>query len=258
MILDDILVAKRAEVTAHAARRTRADLHRLPLYAEPRRGFLRAIRNSSSRCVIAEIKRASPSRGIIRADFEPARHATDYERAGATCVSVLTDERFFGGSLDDLAAVRGVCRLPLLRKDFLIDAYQVVESRAYGADAVLLIAAALDAVQFGDLLATAKAENLDALVEVHDERELAMALERGVDLIGINNRDVRTFVTTIETSRRLISLMPPTVTAIAESGLYERSQLDDLESRGIRGFLIGEALMAAPDPGKALAALLRS
>jgi indole-3-glycerol phosphate synthase len=145
----------------------------------------------------------------------------------------------------------------LLRKDFLVDAYQVVESRAYGADAVLLILAALDATAFDSLLDAARGESLDVLVEVHDERELAVAVERGAGLIGINNRDLRTFVTTIDTTRRLMASVPPAVTVIAESGLTEKDQLIELESCGVRGFLIGEALMSAPEPGRALADLLR-
>lgn len=257
MILDQIIAAKRTEIAASKASRSLDDLRLLPQYRETRRGFLRTIRSARSRCVIAEIKRKSPSRGVIRPDFEPVRHGLDYEQSGATCLSVLTDQQFFGGALEHLAAVRAACRLPLLRKDFLLDAYQVVESRAFGADAVLLILAALDATTFDLLLGVARQESLDVLVEVHDERELAVALQRGADLIGINNRDLRTFVTTIETTRRLMPSVPSAVTVIAESGLTERDQLTELEACGVSGFLIGEALMSAPAPGRALASLLQ-
>jgi indole-3-glycerol phosphate synthase len=257
VILDQIIAAKHAEIATSKASRSLDVLRRLPQYGETRRGFLHAIRSARSRCVIAEIKRKSPSRGVIRPDFEPVRHALDYERGGATCLSVLTDQQFFGGSLEHLAAVRAACRLPLLRKDFLVDSYQVVESRAFGADAVLLILAALDPATFDSLLEVARRESLDVLVEVHDERELGVALQRGADLIGINNRDLRTFVTTIDTTRRLMPSVPAAVTVIAESGLTERDQLTELEACGVRGFLIGEALMSAPEPGRALAGLLR-
>jgi indole-3-glycerol phosphate synthase len=256
MILDRILAAKREEVAAAKARVSVAGLRSLPGWQEPRRRFVHAIHEAKGRCIIAEIKKASPSRGLIRADFDPAAHARDYERAGATCISVLTDTRFFQGSLADLDAARRACARPLLRKDFVVDPYQIVEARAHGADAVLLIVAALESRALGELLAQARAESLDVLTEVHDERELETALAAGAALIGVNNRDLKTFHTTTDVTRRLVASMRGNVPLISESGLGDARELAELESLGVRGFLIGETLMAAASPGRALARLI--
>ena len=256
MILDRILESKRAEVAAAKKRVQSEGLRSLEAWHEPRRGFADAIRSAAGRCIIAEIKKSSPSRGLIRADFDPAAHARDYERAGATCISVLTDGPFFLGSLAHLEQARRACGRPLLRKDFVIDPYQISEARAYGADAVLLIVAALDRDMLASLHGAAREEGLDVLTEVHDERELDTALAAGATLIGINNRNLRSFETTTDVTRRLIPLVPEGAVVISESGLGDARELTELESRGVRGFLIGETFMAAPSPGRALARLL--
>src|SRR5581483_10715895 len=197
VILEAILAHKRAEIAARRAAVPEAALRARPTWAEPRRGFRAALARAPVPVVIAECKRASPSRGLIRVDYDPAAHALSYARGGAAALSVLTDERFFQGSLEHLAAVRAACTLPCLRKDFLVDPYQVAEARAWGADAVLLIAAGCPPALGAKLLAAAAALELDVLVEVHDEAELAWALEAGTTLVGINNRDLRTFRTTL-------------------------------------------------------------
>jgi len=257
VILDRILASKRSEVAAAKAAVSVAQMRQRPLWSEARRGFAHAIRSATTRCVIAEIKRASPSKGVIREDFDPSAHARDYERAGATCLSVLTDGPFFQGALSHLEQARSACGLPLLRKDFVIDPYQITESRASGADAVLLIVAALTPSLLAELDAAAREEGLDVLTEVHDDRELDTALESGATLIGINNRDLRSFVTTTDVTRRLVGRIPPRVAVISESGLGDPADLSALEALGVRGFLIGETFMAAARPGDALAALLR-
>ncbi len=259
MILDDILAEKRREVERSKSASAVAALRARSEYAEPRRGFARALQDANEakrRPVIAEIKKASPSRGLIRASFDPALHARQYERAGATCISVLNDGPFFQGSLDHLALARAATRLPLLRKDFVVDPYQVIEARAFGADAVLLIVAALAPAALRELAAAAADEGLDVLVEVHDEAELETAARAGATLIGINNRDLKTFATSLDVSRRLAPLAPAGTTLIAESGIRNIADVVSLEAAGVRAFLVGEHLMAAEDPGAALASLL--
>jgi indole-3-glycerol phosphate synthase len=256
VILDEILARKRSEVTDARARCSESSLRERPLYAERRRGFAAALRDDSRRRIIAEIKKASPSRGVIRANFDPAEHARDYQDGGAACLSVLTDASYFQGGLADLEAARANCSIPLLRKDFVVDGYQIVEARAYGADAVLLIVAALTAAQLGEFSAVARAEGLDALVEVHDEAELETALAAGADLVGVNNRNLKTFETSTDVTRRLVSLVPDGVTLISESGLGAAEELAELESLGVAGFLIGETFMASEHPGRTLASLV--
>ncbi len=256
MILDRILETKREEVAAAKARLSEAELRRAPGFAEPRRGFHAALRREG-RAVIAEIKKASPSRGVIREDFDPVLHARQYQDGGARCISVLTDEQYFQGSLDYLRAVRGATTLPTIRKDFVIDPYQLVEARCWGADAVLLIVAALEPERLAALSEAAAAEGLDVLTEVHTEAELEVALSVGATLIGVNNRDLNTFEVSLDTSRRLAALVPDGVTLVSESGLRRPEELTELESVGVRAFLIGERLMAEPDPGVALAALVQ-
>lgn len=257
MILDRILEAKRAEVAAAKRCCSDADLRRRPLWKEPRRGFKRALAARYGNAVIAEVKKASPSRGIIRANFDPAVHARQYEAAGATCISVLTDEPFFQGKVEHLEAAREACSLPLLRKDFVIDPYQIVEARAWGADAVLLIVAALDEPSLRALASSAEEEGLDVLVEVHDEAEMSLAVASGAQLIGINNRNLRTFVTTLDVTRRLAPLAPAGTLVVAESGIRSPADLATLRASGVGAFLVGEHLMTAPDPGTALESLLR-
>lgn len=260
MILDDILRSKRAELAAARSSISESNLCEREGYDEPRRGFLHALREGPRPRIIAEIKRRSPSRGVIRKRFDPAAHARDYDAAGASCISVLTDGPFFGGELAHLETARRACSRPLLRKDFTIDPYQIVEARAWGADAVLLIVAALERGLLEELLACAYAEGVDALVEVHDRAELDTAIAIGADLVGINNRDLTTFVTTVDVTRALAPAAPIGVTLVSESGLGNAAELAELESlpgRGVDAFLIGETFMAAPDPGEALTALLR-
>jgi indole-3-glycerol phosphate synthase len=256
VILDRILRSKRAEVAAAKREAPIEGLRERSGWKERRRGFAEAIRRAEGRRIIAEIKKASPSRGLIREDFDPARHAAEYERAGAVCLSVLTDTPFFQGRLADLEAARQAASIPLLRKDFVIDRYQLAEARAHGADAVLLIVAALDPTELGDLLAAAVEEGLDALVEVHDASELAVALDAGADLVGINNRDLKTFEVSTDVTRHLMVSMPSHVTVVSESGLGDATELKDLQHLGVHAFLIGETLMAAERPGDRLAALL--
>jgi indole-3-glycerol phosphate synthase len=256
MILDDILAAKRVEVAARR-RSTPVEVFRdSPRYREPRRGFLRALAKDPVPAIIAELKRASPSKGRIRDDYDPAAIAQGYERAGARCLSVLTDTPYFEGTLAHLETVRDAVGLPCLRKDFLIDPYQIDEARAAGADAVLVIAAAGTAAERSALIESAAAAELDVLVEVHDERELAWALDVGAGLIGINNRDLRTFETRLETTERLAPQVPQGVVLVAESGVRSRVDVERMVRAGARALLVGESLMRAKEPGLALRELL--
>ena len=257
MILDDILAHKRDEVAARKHAMSRVALQDRPLYREPRRGFRAAIAAHPAPAVIAELKRASPSKGVIRTYYDPVAHARAYEGAGAAALSVLTDERFFQGHLDHLTAVRATVTLPCLRKDFLVDPYQVDEARAFGADAVLVIAAAGSAALRVELLAAAREAGLDVLVEVHDERELEWAVAAGATLVGVNNRDLGTFVTNLRTTERLAPLIPAGTVLVAESGLHSAADVRRMVAAGAHAVLIGEAFMAAPDPGVALAEFLR-
>jgi len=249
-VLDRILDDKRIEV---AALRPRAsELAELARDASPVRGFARALRHTAEPRVIAEFKRGSPSKGLIRPNADPVKIAASYQAAGAAALSVLTDGPYFRGSEADLRAARGVVSIPVLRKDFVIDALQITEARAMGADAVLLIVAALDDVALGDLLVAAKAHGMDALVEVHTRPELDRAVAVGAELIGINNRDLRSFKTDVGVTRDLLPHAGD-ATVVSESGLDSPEVLRDLASHGAHAFLIGEALMRAPDPGAELA-----
>jgi indole-3-glycerol phosphate synthase len=201
--------------------------------------------------VIAEVKRASPSKGAIRANLDPAALAASYAAAGAAALSVLTDGPFFQGSLADLEAARTAVRLPVLRKDFVIDPLQVLEARAAGADAVLLIVAALEEARLRELLAVAREQGMEALVEVHSRAELERALGAGAGIVGINNRDLRTFRTDIEVTRQLLAYTGGR-TIVSESGIDEAATVRSLEAAGVHAFLVGEALLRAPDPGEAL------
>lgn len=256
MILDDIVAYKREELAAQKSCVSLAQLQAMPLFTQTPPSFLRGIREKKGRSIIAEVKKASPSKGVIRADFEPLALAKTYAVNGAAAISVLTEKKFFQGSLEYLRLIREHVKLPLLRKDFLFDPYQVYEARAFGASAVLLIVAILTDQQIIELQDLARTLDMDCLVEVHDEPELERALRCGVSLLGINNRDLRTFHTTIETSERLVQRMPSTVTVVSESGLSRVEQLVRLEAQGVRAFLIGETFMAAPDPGKPLRDML--
>jgi indole-3-glycerol phosphate synthase len=255
MILDDIVEARRGDLVRAKKTVSLAELEKNPLYAEKRRGFGASLARGR-RAIIAEVKKASPSRGVIREDFDPIALARRYAECGAAAISVLTEERHFQGSLRYLADIRGAVGAPLLRKDFLVDAYQVVEARAWGADAILLIVAILDDGQLKDLLAAAREIELDVLVEAHTQKEVDRAVAAGARIIGVNNRDLRTFVTTLETAERLRPSIPAGAIAVAESGIDAPADIARLEKAGFDVFLIGEALMRAPDPGTKLAALL--
>jgi indole-3-glycerol phosphate synthase len=254
-VLDEILAEKRAELDAARRRVAPAELARRAAAQPPPRGFRRALLGPGRR-VIAELKRRSPSKGEIRRDFDPVAIARAYEAGGAAALSVLTDERFFGGSLAVLEAVRRATALPILRKDFVIDPYQVDEARAAGADAVLLIVAALAPAALERLRAHALGLGLDVLVEVHDEAELDLAKGVGADLIGINNRDLKSFVTDLGVTERLARRVPQGAVVVAESGISGPADLARLERAGASAFLVGESLMREADPGLALRRLL--
>jgi indole-3-glycerol phosphate synthase len=256
-ILARIVAAERDVVARSREARPVGELRREPRYAAPRRSLARALREKRP-AVIAECKRRSPSRGLLRDPYDAAAIATGYQTAGAAALSVLTNEEFFGGSLADLSAVRDATALPILRKDFVIDAYQVEEARAAGADAILLIAAVLSLGEMRALACVARDLGLETLVEVHDERELEEAVETGADVLGINNRDLRSFTTDLATTERLRPLLPEDALVVSESGLKDRRDLERLFAAGVTAFLVGEAFMSAPDPGRALAALLGS
>lgn len=232
-------------------------LRERPLFSVPTREFARSLTGNQRR-IIAEVKKASPSKGMIRADFNPVAIAQDYASHGASAISVLTEERFFYGSLRHLEDIHEAVRVPLLRKDFTIDPYQIIEAKSYGADAILLIAAMLDTHRMKDLRAQASALRLDSLVEVHNENELTAAVEAGAQVIGVNNRDLKTFAVEISTTERLAPLLPPGIPAVCESGIDSLDQIRRIEKCGIHVFLIGESLMRAPGPGKKLAELLNN
>lgn len=256
MILDDIVAYKRDELTVQKGNVSLARLKDRALYRADPPDFLDALKRQTGRTIIAEVKKASPSKGVIRADFDPLAIARSYHAAGAAAVSVLTEKKFFQGSLDYLRRIRATVPVPLLRKDFLFDEYQVHEARASGASAILLIVAILDDSRLADLAQLASALGMDCLIEVHDERERDRALAAGATLLGINNRNLRTFHTTIETTERLVPGIPDDVFVVSESGLSSAAQLARLEAQGVGAFLIGETCMAAADPGAALRTLL--
>jgi indole-3-glycerol phosphate synthase len=258
MILDEILAHKHEEVKRARQRLPDEELERRARATEePLRGFRDALRKAPAPRVIAEIKRRSPSRGEIRKDFDPVACAKAYADAGAAAISVLTDERFFGGHLDYLDMVRRAVSLPLLRKDFVVDAYQIDEARVAGADAVLLIAGALSAEALIDLRARALGLGMDVLVEVHDEQDLERALGVGADLIGINNRDLRSFRTDLGVTERLAPRIPRGVAVVSESGIFTPEDVLRLTDAGAHAFLIGESLMREDDAGMALRRIRR-
>lgn len=256
-VLRRILAAKRLEVERNRGEVSLAELERSAARADPPRGFERALRlrvQQGRHAVIAEIKRASPSRGLIRADFDPARIAASYESHGAACLSVLTDGPFFGGSGDDLVAARAACRLPVLRKDFMIDAYQVVEARAWGADCVLLIMDAAPDTELRGLEMRARDLGMDVLVECHDAAQLERALATfATALIGVNNRDLTTFETRLETTLQLAARVPADRLLVSESGIGTPADVMRLKAAKVSAYLIGSAFMSAEDPGKELA-----
>ena len=257
-ILARILGRKREEIAEGSRAMALADMRRRAADAPPARGFRAALEKrieAGRPAVIAEIKRASPSRGVIREDFDPPGIAAGCERGGAAALSVLTDREFFQGAPEHLRAARAATALPVLRKDFVVDPWQVHESRAMGADCVLLIVAALDDDRLAELAGLAGELGLDTLVEVHDEEELDRALRIPAPLVGINNRDLRTFETSLATTERLAPRVPAERLTVTESGIGTREHVAGLRARGVHAFLVGEAFMSAPDPGERLAAL---
>jgi len=254
-ILQRIVAVKRDEVAQARSRCGLADLQAQAAAASPTRGFAAALRargQAGNPAVIAEVKKASPSKGVLREHFVPADIARSYESGGAACLSVLTDERFFQGCAAYLQQARVACSLPVLRKDFLIDPYQVVEARAMGADCVLLIAACLDDGLMSELEACAIEQGLDVLVEVHDGEELERALRLKTPLIGVNNRNLRTFEVSLDTTIGLLPRIPDDRLLVTESGILARTDVQRMRSAGVHTFLVGEAFMRAPDPGQAL------
>jgi indole-3-glycerol phosphate synthase len=255
--LEQIVAATRRKL---AETRRLADMHGLERLAEQHnpRGFRRALaaRSQSDTAIIAELKKASPSRGLIRADFEAAKLARELEGAGAAALSVLTDEDFFQGSLKNLRQASAATKLPCLRKDFVVDEFQVLEARANCADAVLLIVAALSQAELTMLARRADDLSLDALCEVHDDEELHRALDAGCDLIGVNNRNLRTFEVDLNVSFSLAELIPANILGVAESGIHTAAELARLRAVGYRAFLIGESLMKVQSPGEMLRSLL--
>ena len=253
-ILREIIARKREEIKERSAVSSLSELENRAAGQTACRGFAKAMQTAASYqpAVIAEAKRASPSKGVIRENFDPAAIARSYEAGGATCLSVLTDVDFFQGGDDCLVAARAACTLPVIRKDFLIDPYQVVEARALGADCVLLIAAALDDDQMAELAATAVESGMDVLVEVHDAAELERSLRLDTSLLGINNRDLHSFETRLETTFELLPMIPGDRLVVTESGIHSRDDVAAMQAQGVNAFLVGEAFMRAEDPGAKL------
>jgi indole-3-glycerol phosphate synthase len=254
-ILEQIIVRKHSEVARDSARISLSEQERRARTVNDKRDFIGALRQrmqAQQPAIIAEIKRASPSKGLIREDFDPAEIARQYEAAGASCLSVLTDHDFFQGANAYLQQARAACALPVIRKDFMVDPYQIAEAKALGADCVLLIVAALDQGLLRELAAYAESLDIDVLVEVHDELELDRAVAVGFDLIGVNNRNLHTFATDLTVSYRLAERLPPGKLLITESGISSPADVQSMLSRGIYGFLIGETFMRAPHPGNKL------
>jgi indole-3-glycerol phosphate synthase len=250
-ILDEIVASKRQEIAERRARVAEADLERRLSEAPPVRGF-RAALGESGVAVIAEVKKASPSAGVIRADFDPVAIAETYARHGAACISVLTDTPYFQGELAYLSQIRAAVAPPLLRKDFILDRYQLLEARIAGADAVLLIAEVLTGSELPRLLAQTRELGMEALVELYDAENLERVLDSGARLIGINNRNLRTFVTRLEHTLELAGRVPADCCLVSESGIKTRADVLRLQAAGVRAVLVGETLMAAPDIGRKL------
>lgn len=256
MILDEIVAATRQRLEETRPQRSLAALEEaIGRHQRPPQDFARALQGPGI-SLIAEVKRASPSKGPLRPDLDAAALARTYERSGAAAISVLTEPRYFRGSLSDLGAVRGAVGLPVLCKDFILDTYQVYQARAHGADAVLLITAILSPHELVALARTAEGLGMTPLVEVHDAEELRRAGEMGPRVIGINNRSLQDFSVDLETTLRLLPLVPPGTVVVSESGIHDRADVERLEGAGVHAILVGEALVTAPDPGVRIAELL--
>jgi indole-3-glycerol phosphate synthase len=256
-LLQTIVAATRVRVANAQALETSASLEaRARLMTPGGHAFLSALTMAGPPNVIAECKRRSPSRGVLRAAYDPVAIATGYAAAGAAALSILTEPMFFDGSLNHLSSIRAAVSIPLLRKDFIVDRYQIVEAVAAGADAVLLIVAALDDEELRQLAGEARAWGLATLIEIHSEEELDRALAAGAEIVGVNNRNLRTLEVDVELSQRIAALVPGSVAAVSESGLKTAADLTRLGALGYRAFLMGERFMTTPDPGAALAQLL--
>jgi indole-3-glycerol phosphate synthase len=257
-ILDRIVAVKREELAAAQALKPLAQVQREAMARRDVRDFALSLQSrvaAGKPAVIAEVKKASPSKGVLREHFVPAEIAASYQTHGAACLSVLTDERFFQGCAAYLAQAREACTLPVLRKDFIIDAYQVYEARTMGADAILLIAACLGDGQMAELEACALSLGMSVLVEVHDAAELERALNLKTPLVGINNRNLRSFEVSLATTLDMLPMLPPGRLLVTESGIATRADVQRMRDAGVHAFLVGEAFMRADDPGAALAAL---
>lgn len=257
-ILERIVAVKREEIAAAKLQRSLASVRSEAEARRDGRGFVRALRSkvaAGRAAVIAEVKKASPSKGVLREHFVPAEIAASYERGGAACLSVLTDERFFKGAAAYLREARAACALPVLRKDFMVDAYQVFEARAMGADCILLIAACLGDAQMAELEAQAQTLGMDVLVEVHDGAELERALRLATPLVGINNRNLRSFEVSLQTTLDLLPRVPAERLLVTESGILAQTDVRRMREAGVHAFLVGEAFMRAVDPGAALTEL---
>jgi indole-3-glycerol phosphate synthase len=255
-ILDRIVATKLQEIAAAKSRVPLRDLDAKLKAISPGRSFEASLRVAGQVTVIAEVKKASPSAGIIRADFDPVQIAKIYEAHGAACLSVLTDESYFQGHLDYLTAARGAVRIPVLRKEFILDRYQLVEARVAGADAVLLIAEILPGDQLKQLYSQARELGLDVLVELHDAEQLPRVLDCGATLVGINNRDLRTFSTRLEQTLDLLPSIPKSVAVVSESGIQTAAHMQMMQQAGVQAVLVGESLMRSADMGAALTKLL--
>lgn len=254
-ILNKIISRKKEEISVRSAIKPETELLQLAKEASQPRGFIKAINNKIAAglpAVIAEVKKASPSKGVIRENFIPEQIAKSYEKGGATCLSVLTDKDFFQGCEEYLVQARNACSLPVIRKDFIIDTYQVAEAGSIGADCILLIAAALADSQMSELKTYASELGMDVLIEVHNLAELERTLKISPDLIGINNRDLRTFNTDLNTSISLLKEIPPNCNVVTESGIHTREDVDLMRSNNINAFLVGESFMRADNPGEKL------
>ncbi len=257
-VLAKILDHKRGEIAAAKTRRPAEQLQSALSAAPPVRDFVAALRAAPDLGLIAEVKKASPSAGVIRADFDPVRIARTYESAGATCLSVLTDEHFFQGSLDYLIKIRETVSIPVLRKDFLIDRYQVLEARAAGADCILLIAECLDDCTLRDLYFYASELGMESLIEIYDPENLARVLKLDPALVGVNNRDLRSFVVDLDHTLAIVPQVPKTTLLVSESGIRTRGDVERLKSHGVGAILVGETLMRADDIGAAVQSLVHN